>query len=188
VAFKGDDMMNKYFKCGWILLFAAGVACAERVGTNLTVKTAPESHSFSTSAKYTQKQFTPAVPESYNSVSDKKIIAVKEHGKAESPKKPRIDENEPKMLPPQKEIRALVGSEAKVVTEKIGQGHANSNRPVPARIQETMDHSKEIQRIRQQMIKEKDPAVRESLLNDLRAEFDRGKAAATKDRKTEPLH
>ncbi len=48
---------------------------------------------------------------------------------------------------------------------------AADKRQVPASVQKAMDQSKEINKLSKQISKEKDPAKRESLLNELQAEF-----------------
>ncbi len=59
-----------------------------------------------------------------------------------------------------------------VSAEKTNQvSSAADKRQVPASVQKAMDQSAEINKISKQISKEEDPAVRESLLNELQAEF-----------------
>jgi len=59
-----------------------------------------------------------------------------------------------------------------VSAEKTNQvSSAADKRQVLASVQKAMDQSKEINKLSKQISKEKDPAKRESLLNELQAEF-----------------
>jgi hypothetical protein len=59
-----------------------------------------------------------------------------------------------------------------VSAEKTNQvSSAADKRQVPASVQKAMDQSKEINKLSKQIAKEKDPAKREALLNELQAEF-----------------
>jgi hypothetical protein len=59
-----------------------------------------------------------------------------------------------------------------VSAEKTNQvSSAADKRQVPASVQKAMNQSKEINKLSKQISKENDPAKRESLLNELQAEF-----------------
>ena len=84
-------MLQKWFKYGLILVFAACVAHAESSKTNVTVKATTGSRSFAVSGKKMEKKFKPAELTSYNSVSNEKELAEKQDKKANLQKKPLMD-------------------------------------------------------------------------------------------------
>jgi hypothetical protein len=84
-------MMQKWFKYGLILVFVAGVANAESVATNKTVKAATGARSFVATGKKLEKNLKPAELTSYNSVSNEKELTEKQDKKANLQKKPLMD-------------------------------------------------------------------------------------------------